>query len=236
MTLKPTEEFLSKCATQGIEFDVGEVENLGAYLALLLETNEAFNLTGVTEPAAAWMRHIFDSLTLFPVIGEAIQEGGRIIDVGSGGGLPGLPLAITMPAFGFTLLEATGKKAGFLRRVAEELKLSNVRVVEERAEKAGQAPEHREQYDAAVARAVGPMSVIAELTVPLVKVGGRLFLIKGQKADEELAAAKRALHQLHARHETTIDTPTGRIVVLDKPRKTPAMYPRRDGEPKRSPL
>jgi len=236
MALQPTDEFLEKCRVQGIEFEAGEVEKLGAYLALLLHTNESFNLTAVTEPAAAWMRHVFDSLTLFPVIGESMQEGSRIIDVGSGGGLPGLPLAITMPACRFTLLEATGEKAGFLQRVKEELKLTNVEVVEERAEKAGQLGDHRERYDAAVARAVGPMSVIAELTVPLVKVGGRVLLIKGQKADEELAAAKRALHMLHARHEATIDTPTGRIVVLDKPRKTPEAYPRRDGEPKRAPL
>ncbi len=234
--LPPPGDFLAQASLFGIEFDAGEVEKLGAYLSLLLRTNQEFNLTAVTDPAAAWMRHIFDSLTLFPILGEAFPEGSRVIDVGSGGGLPGIPLAITMPSFAFTLLEATGKKASFLRRAAEELQLSNLTVVEMRAEKAGQSPEHREHYDVAVARAVGPMSVIAELTVPLVKVGGRVLLIKGQKADEELAASKKALHSLHVRHERTIDTPTGRIVVLDKPRKTPAGYPRRDGEPKRAPL
>lgn len=236
MSLTPTEEFTSACRTQGIEFEGGDLDRLGAFLALLLETNERFNLTSVTEPAAAWMRHIFDSLTLFPLLIESLDDGARIIDVGSGGGLPGIPLAIVMPAMHFTLLEATGKKAGFLREAAAKLGLANVGVVEARSEKAGQDPAHREQYDAATARAVGPMSVIAELTVPLVKVGGRVFLIKGQKADEELAAARKAFHLLHARHETTLDTPTGRIVILDKPRKTPAAYPRRDGEPKRTPL
>jgi len=236
MSLTPTEEFASACRTHGIEFEDGDLDRLGTFLALLLETNERFNLTSVTEPAAAWMRHIFDSLTLFPPLVESMSGGARIIDVGSGGGLPGIPLAIVMPSMQFTLLEATGKKAGFLREAAAKLGLANVSVVEARSEKAGQDPAHREQYDAAVARAVGPMSVIAELTVPLVKIGGRIFLIKGQKADEELAAARNALHLLHARHEATLDTPTGRIVILDKPRKTSAAYPRRDGEPKRAPL
>lgn len=236
MNLKPTEEFLSMCRDRGIEFAEGELERLGAYLSLLLATNEQFNLTAVTDPAQAWVRHVFDSLTLFPVINETLEDGASIIDVGSGGGLPGVVLAIVMPTMSMTLLEATGKKAAFLRKVAEDLKIPNIAVVEERAEKAGQSQQHREMYDAAVARAVGPMSVIAELTVPLVKPEGRVFLIKGQKAEEELAAAKKALHCLHARHETTIDTPTGKIVVLDKPRKTPAIYPRRDGEPKRMPL
>ncbi|MBX3376968.1 MAG: 16S rRNA (guanine(527)-N(7))-methyltransferase RsmG [Phycisphaeraceae bacterium] len=236
MSLKPTDEFDSACRAQGVEFDAGEVERLGAFLSFLLETNERFNLTAVTDPAAAWMRHIFDSLTLFPPLSEVLDEGARVIDVGSGGGLPGIPLAIVMPSVHFTLLEATGKKAAFLREAAAKLGLANVTVLEARSEKAGQDPAHRERYDAATARAVGPMSVIAELTVPLVKIGGRVFLIKGQKAEEELAAARKALHLLHARHETTLDTPTGKIVVLDKQRKTPAAYPRRDGEPKKAPL
>lgn len=256
--LAPTQAFLEGAAALGIEFEAGDVERLGAYLALLLETNKRFNLTAVTDPDEAWVRHILDSLTLLPLLAEAQEEAQdrgeagalRVIDVGSGGGLPGVPLAIVMPGVRFTLLETTGKKAAFLREAAAALGLGNVEVVQERAEVLGQdrgervdragrterEHGHREAYDAAVARAVGPMAVIAELTVPLVKVGGRVLLIKGQKAAEELAAAKQALYLLHAQHAGTVETPTGRIVVLEKARPTPRAYPRRSGEPKRAPL
>lgn len=233
--LAPPGSFLSAASALGIEFEPGDLERLGLYLALLLEANKSFNLTAITDPEQAWTRHILDSLTLIPLLAE-LPAGSRIIDVGTGGGLPGLPLAIVMPDLKFTLLEATGKKADFLRRTTAALGLSNTNVMLGRAERAGQNEAHREQYDAAVARAVGPMAVIAELTVPLVKIGGRVLLIKGQKADEELAAAKQALYLLHATHAGTIDTPTGRIVVLEKGRKTPKAYPRADGEPKKSPL
>lgn len=244
--VSPPETFLTAAAALGIEFEHGDVERLGRYLDLLLETSKVHNLTSVTEPDQAWMRHILDSLTLLPLLqagedgedaGEAADRGPlSVIDVGSGGGLPGVPLAIVAPSLKVTLLEATGKKAEFLKRVVAELGLKNTRVINDRAERIGQWPEYRERYDLAVARAVGPMSVIAELTVPLVRVGGRVLLIKGQKAEEELAAAKQALHLLHVHHAGTIETPTGRVVVLDKPRKTPRAYPRKDGEPKRAPL
>ncbi|MEX2217828.1 MAG: 16S rRNA (guanine(527)-N(7))-methyltransferase RsmG [Phycisphaerales bacterium] len=235
-------EFLEAAAGLGVEFEAGEVERLGLYLALLIEANKSVNLTGVTEPAEAWRRHILDSLTLLPMLAELGEGaegagGARVIDVGSGGGLPGVPLAIVMPGVRFTLLEATGKKAEFLRAAAARLGLKNVEVVAERAEAAGHDPRHRERYDAAVARAVGPTAVIAELTVPFARIGGgRVLLIKGQKAEEELAAAKAALHKLHAVHVGTVETPNGRVVVLEKRRRTPAAYPRRAGEPKLRPL
>ncbi|MFM9958865.1 MAG: 16S rRNA (guanine(527)-N(7))-methyltransferase RsmG [Phycisphaerales bacterium] len=228
--------FIDAAREQGIEFDAPDLVRLGRYLAILLGANETVNLTAVSDPDQAWTRHILDSLTLMAPLSE-LPEGASIIDVGSGGGLPGIPLAIGMNHLRFTLLEATGKKAQFLSAVIEALGLTNARVLNERAEVVGQDHRaHREMYDAVVARAVGPMSVIAELTVPLAKEGGSVFLVKGQKAEEELLAAKAALHMLHAVHAGTIDTPTGRIVVLDKPRKTPRAYPRAPGEPKRKPL
>lgn len=233
----PPQSFTDAAAELGIEFDEGDVQRLGHYLAMLFAANEVVNLTAATAPEQAWTRHILDSLTLMAPLSE-VEEGGSVIDVGSGGGLPGIPLAICMGHLRFRLLETTGKKAAFLRAAAAALKLKNVDVIAERAEVLGQDHKgHREQYDAVVARAVGPMSVIAELTVPLAKVGtGRVLLIKGQKADEELTAAKQALHMLHAAHAGTIDTPTGRIVALEKARKTPRDYPRAPGEPKRKPL
>jgi len=251
MPIAPTQQFLDAAKALDIEFDHGDVERLGTYLELLLEANKTTNLTAIREPEAAWMRHILDSLTLLPLLSE-LPEGSTVIDVGSGGGLPGLPLAIAMPWLQFTLLEATGKKALFLNSVRAAMGLANVTVLNERAEKAahdrgrntgaGRTGGHREAYDAVVARAVGRLLSLAELTVPFAKApaeghaGGEIYLIKGQQADEELQEAQAALHSLKAVHVRTQETPTGRIVVLGKGAATPKLYPRRDGEPKRAPL
>ena len=243
--MTPPAGWIGRAGELGITFEPCEVERLGRYLAILLDANSRMNLTAIREESEAWDKHILDALTLVAVLSD-LEDGARVVDIGSGGGLPGIPLAIVMPSVLFTLVDATAKKCRFLEETAAALGLSNVRVINDRAERMGgdigsRSPEgrqdaHREQYDLAVARAVGRMAMLVELTVPLVKIGGLIVLTKGQKADEELAEAKQALYMLHTTHAGTIDTPTGKIVVLEKQRKTPRDYPRGNGEPKRSPL
>jgi 16S rRNA (guanine527-N7)-methyltransferase len=239
----PPAGFAERAAAIGLEFDDGEVERLGVYLALLLAANERMNLTAVTDPATAWTRHIADSLSLLPMLAD-LPEGSRVIDVGSGGGLPGVPLAVCLPGLRFTLLEATGKKAAFLERAARLLGLSNVEVRHDRAERAGQdrgakgtgAGAMREAFDGVVARAVGRLASLAEITVPFAKIGGRVLLMKGEKAAEEVAEAEGALRLLNAMYVQTVEMPTGRVVVLEKNSATPKIYPRGDGEPTSKPL
>lgn len=239
--MTPPAGWVERAEGLGLSFAPGDVERLGAYLALLLDANTRMNLTAIRDAEDAWDKHIYDALTLVPVLAEVKGEDGRtpsVIDVGSGGGIPGLVLACVMPGVRFTLLDATGKKCAFLEDAATQLGLSNVSVTHDRAERAGAHPggPHRARHDAVVSRAVGRMAMLLELTVPLARVGGLIVLTKGQKADEELGEAKKALHMLHATHAGTVDTETGRVVVIEKLRQTPRVYPRADGEPKRSPL
>ncbi len=227
--------FVQRCADFGVECEANDLRRFGQYLALLAAANEVMNLTTVRDADAAWEKHIFDSLTLLPLLASA--EVHRVIDIGSGGGVPGLPLAIAMPGVSFTLVEATGKKAQFLELAVSRLGLTNVVVVSERAEVVGRDREtHRDQYDAAIVRAVGHLAIVAELCIPLVRVDGFVLAVKGEKAAAEVEESAEALRMLHSEVAQIVATPTGRVVVLHKLRPTPKLYPRRPGEPKRAPL
>ncbi|MCH2135750.1 MAG: 16S rRNA (guanine(527)-N(7))-methyltransferase RsmG [Phycisphaerales bacterium] len=233
--IPPPEDFDQTLAEANLQLEPRERVMLGEYLGMLVAANARMNLTRIVEPGEAWQRHVLDALTLLPFI-EAAQ-GGNLLDLGSGGGLPGLVLAITRPDLPVTLLEATLKKARFLQETAVALGLENVTVLSERAESLG-TPEGggRDGWDLVTARAVAPMPVLLELALPLVVPDGYLLAIKGQRAHEEIDASRNALRQLRASVETTHRTATGTIVVVRRDGPIPRRFPRRPGEPGRQPL
>ncbi len=220
-------------------------EQLGAfarYYALLMEENEAAGLTTVVEPSAVQGRHFLESLALGAVLAWAgvSLEGASAVDLGSGTGFPGVPLAIATPRLRVALVESHGRRAGFLLRLVNELGLHpRLRVVNARAEDAARLPEERERHDIALARA--PMPVLAELALPFLRVGGVLAAIKGSRAREEIVSAELAIWELGGGAAEVLallgDGPWAPSVVLvRKERPTPVRYPRRAGVPQRRPL
>jgi 16S rRNA (guanine527-N7)-methyltransferase len=210
--LTPPEGFVGRLAAIGVTLDEATIAKLGDYLARLLAMNELMNLTAIKDPLEVWDKHVLDALTLVPLLAE-LGAGARVVDIGSGGGVPGIPLAIVRPDLHVTLVEATQKKATFLVAVAKALGLTNVSVRAERAEQLGKG-DLRGAFDAVTARAVGRLVMLIPLTVPFVRPNGIVLLIKGQRAEEELAEASWVLGRQRAGLEKTLPTPTGKIVVL----------------------
>lgn len=178
--------------TAGITLTPEQHALLGRYLDLLLQANERMNLTRIVDRAQAEVHHIADSLTLLPHLPAGPI---KIIDIGSGGGVPAIPIAIARADVTVTLVESTKKKAIFLREAAQALPLPNVKVIDQRAEDVGQGPQ-RESFDIATARAVASMDWLAEWCLPLVKKGGKMLAMKGQRITEELPTARRAINIL----------------------------------------
>ena len=210
--LPPPEGFSARLDAIDASVSAATLAQLGDYLARLLAMNEQMNLTAIKDAESAWERHVLDALTLLPLIAE-LPAGARVVDIGSGGGIPGLVLAIARPDLRFTLVEATQKKAAFLSAVSAAMGLSNVEVRAERAEALGKG-DLRDAFDAVTARAVARLVALAPLALPFARPGGVVLLIKGQRAEEELAEASSVIAKQRGAHEKTIATPTGRIVVL----------------------
>lgn len=208
----PPPFFAEELAKLGVTLDDAQAARLGDYLARLVAMNELLNLTAVTDPVEVWRRHGVDALSLVPHLAH-LPAGGRLLDVGSGGGVPGIPLAIARPDLELTLLEATQKKAQFLVDVSEAIGLTNVEVYAERAEDMDDSV-LTEAYDVVTARAVAKIENLLAWTAPFAKRGGHLLFIKGERAPEELKNAKRALARFGCTHERTVVGATGRVVVL----------------------
>lgn len=220
---------------RGLAHDEATVGRYLGYLDRLLATNEVTNLTAVRDASEAVSRHLEDSLELARELASVTR--GTVVDLGTGGGLPGIPLAIARPDLAFVLVDAREKKIAFVDGAARGLGLTNVTALAARAETLGAVgSRHRASAAAVVSRALAPMPVLLELVAPLLVVGGALYAVKGERWAEEIAAAARAMQLLGMALESDRRTPTGTIVVLRKNAETPARYPRAPGEPKRKPL
>ena len=208
---------------------------------LLSWTVRRANLTSITDPDEVESRLFLESLWCAGAL--PATEGLRLIDIGSGGGFPGLPLAIAFPRLDVTLVEATGKKIQFLEHVVGVLGLRNCHVFQGRAEDLGHDPDHREVYDVATARGLAPLPALVELCLPFIRPGGVLIASKGADAEQEIDDASNALSTLGGETEEIIlpdaDTPIHadhRLVLIRKSAPTPYQYPRRNGVPAQRPL
>lgn len=225
----------------GVELSPVQEESFRVYARELLIWNERINLTAIREPADIIRKHFLDSLTCTFAWRE-MEPPASLIDIGTGAGFPGIPLKILMPGLRLTLVESIGKKADFCRHIVDTLQLENVEVITARAEEVGAQDTHREMYDAATARAVAQLNILAEYLLPLVRVGGFAIAQKGNTAPAESQQANRAITILGGVIRPLIPVMIPRVeearylVVMKKIKPTPAAYPRRVGIPSRKPL
>ena len=208
------------------------------FVALLLEANARLNLTRVVEPEAVARLHLLDSIAALPILDDLRPE--RALDLGSGGGVPGIPLAMARPEVRWTLVDSVGKKVEALRTMIASLGLDHVTAVAERAEILGRDPLHREAHDVVTARACAALPVLVEYALPLLGPGGTLLAWKGPISDEELGAGAAAAALIGGGPPVVEPGPASlgdhRFVLVRKIGPTPARYPRRPGAPSRSPL
>lgn len=226
-------------ADLGLEMDAAARTAIDGHVRLLLAWTTAINLTAIREPAAVATAHVVDSLTAVPWLRE--NNGDRILDVGSGGGFPGLPIAAAMPTTAFTLLEPIGKKAAFLRTAVEATGLAGrVAVEAARAESLAADPRRRGTWSVVTARAVAATADLVELAFPLLEAGGSLVAWKRGDLDGELRAARRAIDALGGGtlevHDVAVDgLPEHRLVTATRRGRVPAAYPRDPAARRRRP-
>ncbi len=219
-----------------------QLAQLGFYGDRLLSERRAAGLTSLSNSELIAQRHLIEPLVYLVALEAAGVIESPAIDIGTGAGVPGLPLKIARPLIDITLLEANGKKVRFVNELVQELRLDHATVVHARAEELGRDPAHRAAYRLAMARAVAPLRVLIELALPLLTVGGYLGAIKGSRLPREIREATHALEVLGGVIQAVESLPnpdsaiTMSIVLVKKTRETPDRYPRRPGIPGKRPL
>lgn len=210
------------------------------YFKLLAEWNEKMNLTAITERAAVYEKHFYDSLTVARA--ADMRSVTSLADIGSGAGFPSLPLKIVFPHLRVTIVDALAKRIRFLEEAVAALSLADVQCLHGRAEDLGRMPEHRDRYDLVTARAVARLAALNELCLPFVKPGGRFIAMKGADIAAELEESLYSARKLNAsvRERLPLTLPAEgslrHLIVMEKKGPTPKAYPRKSGIPLKQPL
>ncbi|HFI1050741.1 TPA: 16S rRNA (guanine(527)-N(7))-methyltransferase RsmG [Streptococcus agalactiae] len=224
----------------GITLTDKQKKQFETYFRLLVEWNEKINLTAITDKEEVYLKHFYDSIA--PILQGYIDNSPlSILDIGAGAGFPSIPMKILYPEIDITIIDSLNKRINFLNILANELELSGVHFFHGRAEDFGQDKVFRAKFDIVTARAVARMRVLAELTIPFLKVNGRLIALKAAAAEEELISAEKALKTLFS--QVTVNKnyklPNGddrNITIVSKKKETPNKYPRKAGTPNKKPL
>ncbi|MCY6372264.1 16S rRNA (guanine(527)-N(7))-methyltransferase RsmG [Clostridium ganghwense] len=224
----------------GLSFDDKKYEQFIKYKDLLKEWNEKVNLTAIKEDEEIIKKHFIDSMKIFKF--EPLKKAKKVIDIGTGGGFPGIPMKIIKPEIDMFLLDSLRKRINVLEDILHNIEINDVTAIHGRAEEYGVNSNHRQQYDAVVSRAVANLAVLSEFCIPYVKVGGYFVAMKGPAVEEEIKGAKKAISTLGGKIEEVIEVEiedsdlNHNLVVIKKIKNTPKQYPRKAGSITKKPI
>lgn len=232
--------FQKSLEEKGISLSTNQLDQFSMYFRLLVEWNEKMNLTAITDQPGVYLKHFYDSITA--AFYFDFTKDYNICDVGAGAGFPSIPLKICFPHLNISIVDSLQKRITFLNELASCLHLDNVTFYHDRAETFGQRHDIRESYDIVMARAVARMTVLSELCLPLVKIGGYFIGMKGANLAEEMETGEKAIQILGGNlvsihnFQLPIEDSERNIAIIKKEKKTPKKYPRKPGTPNKSPI
>ncbi|SHI15416.1 16S rRNA (guanine(527)-N(7))-methyltransferase RsmG [Sporanaerobacter acetigenes] len=223
-----------------IDINKENINKFILYKELLLDWNQKINITAIEDDEEIDIKHFLDSLT--PLKTKLFERNVKVIDIGTGGGFPGIPIKIVKKNVDMVLLDSLNKRIMFLNEVIDKLELKNIGTIHGRAEDFGKNKIYREVFDVAISRAVAPLNILCEYCLPFVKVGGFFVSMKGKDVEEEIESSKKALKILggEVKDKVLVEIPNSNIthslIIIEKISKTPTKYPRQAGKPKKNPL